>query len=103
MTTTKINGLTPAENRVAEDYRRRGFKVLRRGWPDFLCISPDGDVVAVEVKSMSDALSPAQKEMHAALRDAGVEVVVDNSDWRRHIADLKAQRKGAQLVPAEVE
>ena len=36
---------------------RRGWRPTKRGWPDFLCFGPKGEVIAVEVKP--------QREKHA--------------------------------------
>jgi len=53
-----------------------GFTVLRRGWPDFLCVGPDGSVSAVEVKSGFDQPSQAQHAIHAVLASLGIPVYV---------------------------
>ena len=58
----------------------RGFKVLRNGWPDFLCLKPlTGDrvgLLAVEVKTHKDRLSEEQKAVHSVLKSARIPVYV---------------------------
>lgn len=38
------------ERRAAELARARGWRVTKRGWPDFMCFGPKGEVIALEVK-----------------------------------------------------
>lgn len=55
-----------------------GWTVLRGGWPDFFCYRVEGGVKeyrAVEVKYGS-RVAAHQREMHQALRDAGIPVDV---------------------------
>jgi hypothetical protein len=65
--------LTASERVVYDDLVTREFEVCRGGWPDFLCISPDGGhIFAIEVKSGSDTLSRAQTYMTWWLQEAGI-------------------------------
>ena len=41
------NAAEEAFCRLAE---RNGWRVSKRGWPDFLCWGPNGEIIAVEVK-----------------------------------------------------
>jgi len=64
------------ETNISNALEKRGWTVLRRGWPDFL-IYLEGHagqfrVAAVEVKSDSDNLSEQQEEMHRVLRAVGL-------------------------------
>lgn len=38
------------EAAFADLARANGWRVTKRGWPDFLCIGPGDEVIAVEVK-----------------------------------------------------
>jgi hypothetical protein len=38
------------EHKLARLAERNGWTPTKRGWPDFLCFGPDGEVIAVEVK-----------------------------------------------------
>ena len=55
--------------------RERGWKILTKGWPDFLYIKKNR-FLAVEVKSRRDKLKPHQTEMLRTLQQAGFEVRV---------------------------
>lgn len=61
--------LTPTEEEVRQILLAEGWTVLRKGWPDFLCIRPDkpSTVIAVEVKSVNDGYSPEQQTVISAL------------------------------------
>ena len=39
-----------AEDRFEKLARSNGWGVTKRGWPDFMCTLPDGELIAVEVK-----------------------------------------------------
>ena len=63
------------EKEFKEELEAKGYKVLRNGWPDFLVQNPEGRVTyAVELKYGDDKLSAPQKEMHRALRKAGLHI-----------------------------
>lgn len=63
------------ERRVASVLNAEGFRVVKRGWPDFLCWDDDGQLRFVEVKPYcTDDLSTAQKEVAAILSSLGVPV-----------------------------
>jgi hypothetical protein len=67
------------EKSVKETLEQQGFRVLRNGWPDFLCVRVDHrgmGLVAVEVKSDYGRISDEQLEIHAALRAARIPVFV---------------------------
>jgi len=72
--------MTREELIAKSNLERQGYKVLTSGWPDLLAIKtdPDGSIhtVAWEIKSAQDPVRPHQKEMHDALRDAGLTVSV---------------------------
>jgi hypothetical protein len=58
-----------SEQRVADYLGKKGCRLLRRGWPDFLCISADGTISAMLATS-------EQRAMHAALSRAGIHTSV---------------------------
>jgi len=74
------------EKLVAAHIERRGFAIMSRGWPDFLCVKKEvpasygvneiigKGVMCVEVKSGKDSLSKEQKLVHTILKAAGLPV-----------------------------
>lgn len=73
--------MTEFERKIKWHLERRGFTVLKRGWPDFLCFDDgwrDGRLMCVEVKSKGDKLTPEQVLMHKMLKNAGIPVYVAN-------------------------
>lgn len=70
-----IMGLTPAEDAFARKAARKGWKVYRNGWPDFLCTDPDtGATFFVEVKAENDSIRVEQETTFAVLELAGITV-----------------------------
>ena len=54
---------------------RSGVRVVRTGWPDFLCVDKElnpNRIYAVEMKSENDKLRANQRTMHMLLEDAGI-------------------------------
>ena len=75
------------EQRVADRLKADGWKVVRNGWPDFLCIRGE-EIKAVEVKRAGE-IQPHQVKNHDILRSASipVEVVVEGrQDTPEHVA-----------------
>jgi hypothetical protein len=85
------------EQNVKKMLEDRGFRVIRNGWPDFLClrkhVKQQGvfssgkpnfveryGLMGVEVKSRSDRLSATQIEVHKALQAARIPVFVVRPD-----------------------
>ena len=81
------------EREVQEDLSSQGWKVLYKGWPDFLCYKEEnGKIEAffIEVKrkpykkffqkTYDIELSPIQQEMHRVLKKLGFEVKVIQKD-----------------------
>ena len=70
-------GLTEAERRFlwALSKRKKGAKVERAGWPDFL-VRWGGETFGVEVKAPGDRIRSSQRRMFAALEEAGIRVFV---------------------------
>ena len=67
---------------VKSKYEALGWKVLRNGAPDFIClkVDPNGeitDVLAVEVKSPTDAMRYEQEVYKKLLAWANVEYRVE--------------------------
>lgn len=73
-----------------------GFTVLRNGWPDFLCMSRDGGF-AVELKRGQDRVSAHQKQMHEALKNLGVAIVVARPE-DLPVLERKRGRKMARVA-----
>jgi len=60
------------EQRFAELARSLGWRVTKRGWPDFACYDPDSDgVIFVEVKPPGQGLRGAQWLVMRALARLG--------------------------------
>lgn len=60
------------EEHIKQTYEREGWRVLRGGAPDFF-MRKGKRVIAVEVKSPGDRLSPGQAEMRDLLVSLGIE------------------------------
>lgn len=66
---------TRAEKAFYERAVSKSWRLQRNGWPDFLV--DDGDrIFAVEVKTFSDIIRPAQRETFRMLERAGIRVFV---------------------------
>jgi hypothetical protein len=66
-----------AERLVKTKLEREGYRVHRRGWPDFFCVRYNNgriDAFAVEVKVNNITTSEWQQAMHSVLRAAGIPV-----------------------------
>ena len=80
------------ESLVADFLKKTGYHVIRRGWPDFLCVKREWDrisrsytnvyngLLAVEVKAGKDTLSEDQQIVHAVLKMAGIPCYVLKPD-----------------------
>ena len=79
--------------------KRRGFRVLRNGWPDFLVLNKDETRgFALELKKGTDKLSSEQIEMHKALARFGILTFTAKDDF-----DVLLRKHGRiLLVPADV-
>lgn len=87
--------MNDSEAAIAEACEKRGYTVLRNGWPDLLVLDEQRHrVFAIEVKVGKDRVSPAQSAMHAALARAGVPVHVASEP------DLAAGLPGRRLLEA---
>jgi VRR-NUC domain len=76
--------LNPTEARIADVLRTRGWKVTKRGWPDFFCQLPDGRFAAVEVKPLEGHLTRPQLRCMRALTAAGIPCFVAKVDRNGH-------------------
>jgi hypothetical protein len=68
---TPLPGYT-AEERFVIEAARKGFRVLRAGWPDYLLVGADGHVEFVEVKHYDEPLRGSQGDILRALIEAGL-------------------------------
>ncbi len=81
-----------AEDRFVKEAKHRGFKVYRRGWPDFLLVGR-GAFYFVEVKSERDKVSEFQEATFEALQKMGYEVLISkNGEWIEPSVLLNPQR-----------
>jgi hypothetical protein len=82
------------EQKAKDLLEKLGWRVLRNGWPDFLCESDAGKgyckVVGVEIKSPSDRLSSEQQLMHSALLRIGIPIFTLCPD---HITELEVEKR----------
>src|SRR3990167_6088355 len=82
---------TNSEADFTEWATSQGWRSLRRGWPDYLCVKPDGSVIVVEVKGRAtENLSPFQEEMMEILAALGMPTYkwTPNSGLQRYAASL---------------
>ncbi|RKH08717.1 VRR-NUC domain-containing protein [Corallococcus sp. CA047B] len=95
-----------AEPAVAQALQLAGWTVERvsaPGFPDLLCCRR-GQVVLLEVKSKGGRMKPAQVELHARLRAAGVIVAIVTTpeealaavrgEVTRTALDVRAEKRG---------
>ncbi len=73
--------MTPGERALRDALVASGYVVLRRGWPDFLVIGPQGETFAVEWKEIAtrDRLTVDQERMHEAFALMGIPTLVTGS------------------------
>lgn len=74
------------EEKFAQLAERRGWKPVKRGWPDFICFG-DGEIFAVEVKprhksnpNRMDILKREQADAMDFLSAAGIRCFVSDGD-----------------------
>jgi len=84
-----------AEERFIRYMHRRGYRIISKGWPDFILINADGRVRMVEVKSKNDHLKPHQLACLALLHDYGFDVRVHDH--------LRKNPEGRKLAAGELE
>jgi hypothetical protein len=48
------------EQAFADMARSLGWDITKRGWPDFICYAPNGEVIVVEVKPPGQDLKKTQ-------------------------------------------
>jgi hypothetical protein len=73
-----------AERAFVEAAEAHGWKVTKRGYPDFICFLPDGPPILVEVKQHAGRrLSKAQWRFKQAFRGRPVQVYkwTPDKDW----------------------
>lgn len=91
--------MNKVEHEIKHRLESQGMQVLKNGWPDFLCLCPDGRVIAVEAKSKSDKLRENQKRCISWLAKAGLQIRVltlknGKVDWS---SEFSWDNFGAQL------
>jgi len=94
-----MNKLEAKTKKAFEDL---GFTVLKKGWPDFLCVK-NNKAFAIEVKSENHDLSPDQKMMHKCLILLGVPVFVSkNSSQMNRVGREMLTKPILQQIMEEV-
>lgn len=63
--------LNKREKKFYQEATKRGYKILRIGWPDFLIIK-ERDTYGVEVKARGQHRSPKQLTMQNTLELVGI-------------------------------
>jgi len=82
-----------SEKAIKKLLERRGYKVLKDGYPDFLTITPNGTLEFVEVKSGMDRLSRKQKDVFRLLEKFGMTVYIYNEKGERFtLKDFRPKR-----------
>ena len=96
--------MTPSEDIAKQIFERKGFTVLRNGWPDFLCYKDNGfgevRVLCVEVKTKGDGLRPEQERMHEVLKRMGFPVSVM---YEEDVKEFKKYGKAVALQESKEE
>jgi len=95
--------VTRYEQEVIEQLETHTWRVLKRGWPDFMVLTDNGTkAFALEVKNAYDTLSRDQVEMQAILSALGVPTYIVRTHCPRASAttlhDL-ASLEGRYLLP----
>jgi hypothetical protein len=95
----RFGSMNANETIVYDQLHRRGFTVLRGGWPDFLALK-DGSGLGVEVKIQHATLTRSQQAMKSALAGLGLPVLVVRS-WE-HPGDDELERLLASAAPGDL-
>jgi len=71
------------ENEFAKKAKQLKWEVTKRGYPDFICYKPNGDVVLVEVKPTNHRLKKSQYKLMNALKKYGIKCYrwSPDKDW----------------------
>lgn len=64
------------EKEIQRNLEKKGYKVLRNGWPDFLVEDSEGNVFFMEVKNYKDRFLSSQKRMLKHLANLNFHVFV---------------------------
>lgn len=72
------------QNRVEEMFKAQGYEILRRGWPDFICIKGD-EIKLIEAKGPNFRLTKLQIRVQEILRKQGFEVETIRTDMDGNI------------------
>ena len=71
-----VRTLNKAEVRIAQKLEAEGYRVIKKGWPDFVAVK-NGNIRFIEVKrSRNQTLKKHQQEMREILQAFGIEVEV---------------------------
>ena len=78
------------EDEARAEIERDGWMILKTGWPDFIILDGDGELVCfAELKASGDKVRPEQKRVHDVLRRAGLQVcVVEERDLHKFVTQL---------------
>lgn len=96
--------MTEAEKVVSEKLAAAGWKILTRGWPDFLCLKrvpnkPERvQVMCVEVKAGRDWLSEDQAIVHTFLKRAGLPCYTIKAEEVEKFEVSKATKKTVSFI-----
>ena len=85
------------ENEVKKELEKDGWRVIDRGWPDFVCIKGD-QIRFVEAKGPDAYLKPAQKLMHQILAGLGIIVEVIKSKPREEPNEEERPDNGQRVA-----
>jgi len=64
------------ETIIKKSLTKKGYKVLKNGWPDLLVADGEGNPFFIEVKAGTDRLRGPQKAMLQMLTDLGLQVFI---------------------------
>lgn len=78
----KDRRFSKAELAFMEEAKKRGYRLYKAGYPDFVVAGKNGVPFFVEVKQGKDNLSPSQENMFDVLRRMGFTVLMSrNGEW----------------------
>jgi len=89
-----------AEQEFRRQWEADGYRVIKNGWPDFLCFRVVGgseEAFAAEVKSGGASMSREQRFVAALLARAGLDVVLAHPD--RGLVKLDGTEDIDELFP----
>jgi len=87
-----------AETAFRKWARKKEWRILKRGWPDFMAVRPDGKAIVIEVKDSNDSLHWEQLVILVILNTHGLDVRVSDGTTEGRPLTSGELRFGLQLL-----